>query len=238
MSNNSGEILSIVTKNQHPAVKDGMIGFALQFQQMLILYDGAVKEIITKLEILKAEFHAKGMHEPIDTIKSRIKQPVSIAKKLEKNGMEISLDSMQNNLNDIAGIRIICPYISDIYTVRDILLSQPDISLIKEKDYIKNPKPNGYRSLHLVIEVDVSLSECTHRVKAEIQLRTIAMDSWATLEHQLRYKSSGVVSDEISEKLYNCAELMANADLQMEEIANELNAFDQRHINLDVSKFM
>ncbi len=130
------------------------------------------------------------------------------------------------NLNDIAGVRVICPYISDIYSVRDMLLKQPDLTLIKQNDYIENPKDSGYRSLHLVMEIPVYLSKTKHNVRVEIQLRTIAMDFWASLEHQLRYKNSANVPDSVRRELFRCAETIAMTDREMEEIAIELQALD------------
>ena len=130
------------------------------------------------------------------------------------------------NLNDIAGVRVICPYISDIYAIRDILLKQPDINLLRESDYIANPKPSGYRSLHIVVEIPVYLSKTAHNVKVEIQLRTIAMDFWASLEHELHYKNNAEVPDSVRRELYRVAETIAMTDREMEEIALELQALD------------
>ena len=133
---------------------------------------------------------------------------------------------MMKNLNDIAGVRVICPYISDIYSVRDMLLKQPDLTLIKQNDYIDNPKESGYRSLHLVMEIPVYLSKTEHNVRVEIQLRTIAMDFWASLEHQLRYKNIAKVPDSVRRELFRVAETIAMTDREMEEIAIELQALD------------
>ena len=143
---------------------------------MMMIYESATKQIETKLDILNKENKVTGRRNPIETVKSRIKSPQSIVGKLEKKNLPVTFESMAQNLSDIAGVRVICPYISDIYKVRDILLKQPDITLVEEKDYIKEPKESGYRSLHLVVEIPVYLSEATHKVKVEIQLRTIAMD--------------------------------------------------------------
>ncbi|MCQ2241493.1 GTP pyrophosphokinase family protein [Treponema sp.] len=154
---------------------------ALQFQQLMMIYESAIKQLETKLDILNKENKIRGRRNSIETVKSRIKTPQSIADKLVKKNLPITFKSMAENLNDIAGIRVICPYITDIYSIRNMLLKHPDISLIEEKDYIKNPKDSGYRSLHLVVETPVYLSESTHNVKVEIQLRTIAMDFWLPL---------------------------------------------------------
>ena len=205
---------------------DNFYQMAFQFQEIMMLYESAIKQIETKLEILNKEFKVTGRRNPIETVKSRIKSPDSIAKKLQKKGFPVSFSSMTENLNDIAGVRVICPYISDIYSVKDILLKQPDVILLEEKDYIANPKESGYRSMHLVVEVPVYLSETEHNVKVEIQLRTIAMDFWASLEHQLRYKTTSKVPDSVRRELKRCAETIAMTDQEMEEIAIELQTLD------------
>lgn len=208
------------------AVSSDFYKMAFQFQQIMMIYESAIKQIETKLEILNKESSVNRTRNPISTVKSRIKSPESIAKKLEKKGFEINFDSMMKNLNDIAGVRVICPYISDIYSVRDMLLKQPDLKLIKQNDYIECPKESGYRSLHLVMEIPVYLSKTEHHVRVEIQLRTIAMDFWASLEHQLHYKNSAHVPDSVRRELYRCAETIAMTDREMEEIAIELQALD------------
>lgn len=205
---------------------DDVYKIAIQFQQIMMIYESATKQLETKLDILNKENKVTGRRNPIETVKTRIKSPQSIVGKLEKKHLPFNFESMTKNLNDIAGIRVICPYISDIYKVRDILLKQPDISLIEEKDYIKDPKESGYRSLHLVVEVPVYLSETTHNVKVEIQLRTIAMDFWASLEHELRYKNTAKVPDSIRRELFRVAETIAMTDREMEEIALELQALE------------
>ena len=208
------------------AVTDDFYKTAFQFQQIMMVYESAIKQIETKLDILNKESSVNRTRNPISTVKSRLKSPESIAKKLEKKGFEVSFESMMKNLNDIAGVRVICPYISDIYTVRDMLLKQPDLKLIVQNDYIENPKESGYRSLHLVMEIPVYLSKTEHNVRVEIQLRTIAMDFWASLEHQLRYKNSAHVPDSVRRELFRCAETIAMTDREMEEIAIELQALD------------
>lgn len=195
---------------------------AFEFQQIMMIYESAIKQLQTKLDILNKENKISGRRNPIETVKSRIKSPQSIAGKLQKKQLPITFESMQKNLNDIAGVRVICPYISDIYSVRDTLLKQPDITLLEEKDYIKEPKQSGYRSLHLVVQIPVYLSETTHNVKVEIQLRTIAMDFWACLEHELHYKTTANVPDSVRRELVRVAETIAITDREMEEIAIEL----------------
>ena len=210
----------------NPANQNDFYKVAFQYQKIMMLYESAIKQIETKLDILNKEKTVNRSRNPIETIKSRIKSPDSIAKKLEKRKQPVTFESMINNLNDIAGVRVICPYISDIYNVRDMLLKQPDITLIKETDYIQNPKDSGYRSLHLVIEIPVYLSKTEHNVRGEIQLRTIAMDFWASLEHQLHYKNEADVPDSIRRELFRVAETIAMTDREMEEIALELQTLD------------
>ena len=205
---------------------DNFYKMAFEFQQIMMVYESAIKQIETKLDILNKENKVSGRRNPIETVKSRVKTPQSIAGKLEKRNLPVTFESMVENLHDIAGVRVICPYISDIYSVRDMLLKQPDITLLEEKDYIKNPKESGYRSLHLVIQVPVYLSTTTHHVKVEIQLRTIAMDFWACLEHELHYKTTTNVPESIRRELFRVAETIAMTDREMEEIAIELQNMD------------
>lgn len=201
-----------------------LIESAFYLQQMMLLYESGIQEIKTKLEILSAESRVTGALGPIDSIKSRIKSPRSIMKKLRRRGFPVSLTSMIANLNDIGGIRVICPFIKDIYTVADMLMRQDDITLIERKDYIENPKPNGYRSLHLIVEVPIFLSDSKRPVRIELQLRSMAMDFWASLEHQLRYKSDVAVPPQISHDLKDCAEVIAATDRKMQQLAKQLHA--------------
>lgn len=205
---------------------DKFYEMALEFQRLKMIYESAIKQVVTKLEILNKEYKVTGRRNPIETIKSRIKTPESIASKLEKKNIPFTFQAMMENLTDIAGVRVICPYVCDIYKVKEILLKQPDIELAEEKDYIKNPKPSGYRSLHLVVESKIYLSNAEHKVPVEIQLRTIAMDFWASLEHELHYKTETSIPESIRRELLRCAETIAMTDREMEEIAAELQALD------------
>jgi len=186
------------------------------------LYNSAIREVRTKLETLDEEFHVRYNHNPIHHIESRLKSPQSIFEKLKRKGYEISVESIRNNLADIAGIRVICNYIEDIYTISELLLQQDDITLIRKRDYIANPKENGYRSLHLVIEVPIFLSDRKELVPVEIQIRTIAMDCWASLEHQLMYKSAKSLPDYLRVQLKECADSIADIDLKMQNIFKQL----------------
>lgn len=199
-----------------------------EINEMLLLYRCAIREVSTKVEVINEEFQVRRKRNPIEYIKSRVKTPESIFKKLEKRGFEVSIQSAKDNLHDIAGIRVICSFVDDIYTIADILTSQDDITLIEKKDYIKNPKPNGYRSLHIVLEVPVFFSDHIERVKVEVQIRTIAMDFWASLEHKLYYKKDLKGEDlKTLEELTRCAEVIASTDKKMQEIRDKLLVFDK-----------
>ena len=191
----------------------------LELQQ---LYNAAIKEIQTKLEILNDEFKVKFARNPIHHVESRLKSTRSIVNKLQKKNVEVSIESAKANLNDIAGIRIVCCYIDDVYRVADMLLSQTDIELVKEQDYIKFPNFNGYRSLHLDLRVPVFLSERTEKVTVEVQLRTVAMDFWASLEHDLRYKTEKEIPASIGEDMLRCANEIAEIDAKMQSIYQEI----------------
>lgn len=198
---------------------DTIQGF-LSLQQ---IYEAGIKEIKTKLEILDDEFKVKHDHNPIHHMEYRLKSVNSILGKLEKRGLEVSLDSIITNLTDIAGVRVICNYVSDVYKIADMLIRQNDIKLVKKKDYIKHPKENGYRSLHLVVEVPIFLAEKVQPIPVEIQIRTIAMDFWASLEHHLRYKADNEVPAGVRDELIECAKNISNLDYKMQGIHEELS---------------
>lgn len=189
-----------------------------EMKNLFMVYECAIKEVTTKLEILDSEFKVNSKRNPIEYMKSRVKSPESIINKLIKKGEIINSTSIKENLNDIAGIRVVCSFIDDIYHIADMLKNQNDIKLIKEKDYIKNPKENGYRSLHLVVEIPVFFSRHTEHVRVEVQIRTIAMDFWASLEHKLYYKSIGSAENDISHELKECADIISSTDARMQEI--------------------
>lgn len=193
-----------------------------EMQDIMHLYSSAIKEIRTKLEILDDEFSVKYKYNPIHNIESRLKTPMSILEKLRRKGYEISLESAKENLFDIAGIRVVCNYVDDVYRIADLLVGQADVTQIKRKDYIVNPKPNGYRSLHVVVKVPIFLAEETVDVPVEVQIRTIAMDMWATLEHQLKYKTDNEVNKNLQTKLRFCADRLNAIDSEMQEIYEEI----------------
>ena len=192
------------------------------FRDMMLLYTCAIREVNTKLENLDAELELTAERNPIQYITHRVKTPASIMKKMRRMGVPLTFQNVWDNLNDVAGVRVVCSYLEDIYELADVLLKQDDIRLIKRKDYIKNPKPSGYRSLHLVIETPVFLSEQKHMVRVEIQIRTIAMDFWASLEHQLRYKTDVEIPDSIRHDLTDIADDMFKTDLKMSQISRRI----------------
>lgn len=200
------------------------------FIQISHLYESAIREIETKLEIIDSEFQSNFSRNPIHNVSSRLKSPESIAGKLIKKNIPITAESIIANLHDIAGVRVICHYIEDIYQVASYLSMHDDIQIIKQKDYIKNPKPSGYRSLHLIVTVPVYLSTGKKTVPVEIQIRTIAMDFWASLEHQLHYKTNSNVPESLSEELKQLAETINNTDLRMENIYHQINELDNEDI--------
>lgn len=193
-------------------------------KRVMTYYSCALMEIETKFNVLNKQFSLKQEHNPIDTIKTRIKSTESIIGKLQRKGLPLNIESAEKHLNDVAGIRVICPFINDIYLLADCLLEQDDIRLIQKKDYIENPKPNGYRSLHLIVETPIFLQNEKRLMKVEVQLRTIAMDFWANLEHRMRYKKelAPEILDMLSGELKECADASASLDLRMEQVKNRI----------------
>lgn len=196
----------------------------VKFKELQMCYSCALKEIQTKFEILSTEFNLKHKRNPINSIQTRLKRTESIMEKMARYHVPVTLESMEKNINDIAGIRVICSYIDDIYSIADALLKQDDVSLISIKDYIKNPKENGYRSLHLIVSIPVFFADTKKDVKVEVQIRTIAMDFWASLEHQLKYKSNLPDESGISEQLRQCAEIITSTDEKMLELRKKIEA--------------
>lgn len=185
------------------------------FIRMMTYYRCAMMEIETKFNVLNEEFSLTQDRNPISNIKCRLKSPMSIRNKLVKKGCPINLTSVREQLSDIAGVRVCCSFVDDVYRLAESLLRQDDVTLIEKKDYIQNPKPNGYRSLHLIVSIPIFLADETQDIRVEIQLRTIAMDSWASLEHQLRYKKDTLFTEEMANELLRCAELSAELDSKM-----------------------
>ncbi|MBQ6174753.1 MAG: GTP pyrophosphokinase family protein [Clostridia bacterium] len=214
-----------------PDSQQQMLQMSGEFQRMVdeffevqCRYQAAIRQVRTRLEILDDEYRFRHEANPIHSIQSRMKTIQSMMDKLRRRGQQLSVRSAVENLYDIAGMRVICSYIEDIYTVADALTSQNDIRVIRVRDYIKSPKPNGYRSLHLVLEVPVFLTEGRVTVPVEVQIRTIAMDFWATLEHDLRYKVPVGVPQEISDELQQTAQDITRLDERMQRIHDRVDA--------------
>ena len=194
------------------------------WETMMFLYNSAIKEVGTKLEILNDEFQHVHQYNPIEYIKSRVKTPESICKKLKRYGKEVSIENMVSYVNDIAGIRIVCSFTSDIYRVADMIGRQNDLTVVSVKDYIRHPKESGYKSYHMLVTVPVFLSDRVVNTRTEIQIRTMAMDFWASLEHQLKYKHNIPNQQDIVAQLKECADVIALTDQKMIGIRQQIEA--------------
>ena len=194
------------------------------WKTVMFLYNSALKEVGTKLEILNDEFQHVHQYNPIEHIKTRIKTAESIVKKLKRYGYEATIENMVKYVNDIAGVRLICSFTSDIYRLAEMIGNQSDLKVLSIKDYIKNPKESGYKSYHMLVAVPIFLSDSVVNTKVEIQIRTIAMDFWASLEHKLKYKTDNNVPEDIKEELQECAKTISELDLKMQNIHNRLNS--------------
>ena len=208
--------------NEYQFIK--MMETGKKYMALMSRYRCAIMEVETKLRVLNEEFSSQYDRNPFESIKSRLKSPISILEKLQRRGVKLTEDNMaaeiEQNLNDVAGLRVVCSFQEDIYRLADLLACQDDVKVLRVKDYIKNPKPNGYRSLHLILEVPVFLEEGKTPIKVEVQFRTIAMDFWASLDHKLRYKKNIENEEEIMEKLRQSAETIAALDSEMQSIRN------------------
>ena len=199
-------------------IKSEMQVRSARYKELMAYYRCAIMEVETKFKVLNEELSLEYDRNPIETIKCRLKSLDSIADKLKRNGLDLTVDNIENTLSDVAGVRVICGNPSDIYKIASAFLRQDDITLIKEKDYMKNPKPNGYRSLHLIVEIPIFLHDKKKVMRVEVQFRTISMDWWASLEHKIRYKKGLEIPEAISRELYECAEQAAFLDARMEQI--------------------
>lgn len=214
---------SFVRQPNLPKDKDNVFnGESIEFDKMMMMYSCAIKEVATKLQVLNDELSITSKRNPIEFIKTRIKKPDSIATKLKKKGLPLSIETIRNHLNDVAGVRVICAFIDDIYKIADMLTAQDDVHLIKTKDYIKNPKMNGYRSYHLIVEVPVFFSDHKEQMRVEVQIRTIAMDFWASLEHQVKYKKDIKDAENIAYELRACADVINRTDFHMQAIRDSI----------------
>ena len=218
----SGLNRSVVRVPDLANVPDGMLDYARQFQQSMMMYSCAIREVKTKLEVLNDELSIRNKRNPIEMIKSRVKKPESIIEKLTRRGLSLDIDSMMTNLNDIAGVRVICSFVDDIYDIATMLINQDDVKIIEIKDYIKKPKPNGYRSYHMIIEIPVFFSDKKQFMRVEVQIRTIAMDFWASVEHKIKYKKEVEGAEEIIKELKECADIISSTDDRMQNIRKRL----------------
>ncbi|MCR4934088.1 MAG: GTP pyrophosphokinase family protein [Lachnospiraceae bacterium] len=200
------------------------------WNEVTLVYSSALKQINTKLEILNDEFQHVHQYNPIEHIKSRLKTPESIVKKLKKYGQESTIENMVAYVNDIAGIRVICSFTSDIYEIAKMISSQSDIKVIEVRDYIKNPKPSGYTSYHMLVTIPIYLSDKIVDTKVEIQIRTVAMDFWASLEHKINYKFEGNVPEYIQNELVECAQMVSKLDDRMLLLNEEVQKLEKSEI--------
>lgn len=206
------------------------------WEEVVLIYNSALKEIGTKLEILNDEFQHVHQYNPIEHIKSRIKTPQSIVKKLKKHGYESTIRNMVEYVNDIAGVRVICSFTSDIYRIAEMLINQSDIKVLSVKDYILHPKASGYKSYHLIITVPIFLSDRIVDTKVEIQIRTVAMDFWASLEHKIHYKFEGNAPEHIKRELVECARMVSELDAKMLSLNEQVQEFaTENHCGQELS---
>ncbi|MGN0598184.1 MAG: GTP pyrophosphokinase family protein [Ruminiclostridium sp.] len=204
-----------------------MLADARPFAELMMMYRCALREVTTKFEVLNEEFSLMNNRNPVESIKTRIKAPESIYEKMKRKGYVFTVESIRENIFDVAGVRIICSFPSDIFKLAEMLTRQDDIRVIAVKDYITNPKPNGYRSYHLIVEIPIFLANRTELMKVEVQFRTIAMDFWASLEHKLKYKKDIEDADRIAADLKDCAERISALDLKMQSIREEIDGEKQ-----------
>ena len=203
-------------------IPDSFLSEAKQFRELMMMYTCAIREVKTKLEVLNDDLAVRYQRNPIQMIKSRVKKPVSILEKLKRRGYPVSVGSISENLYDVAGIRVICSFVDDIYMIAEMLARQDDVEVLMVKDYIRCPKVNGYRSYHMIIRVPVFFSDRKEKMRVEVQIRTIAMDFWASLDHQMKYKRDMDDAGEISEDLKECAEIIAQTDRKMLSIRKKI----------------
>ncbi len=204
-----------------------------QWRSVMFLYDSALKKVNTKIEILNNEFVNRYNYNPIEHIKSRLKTADSIVKKLKKDGHEVTIENMLEYLSDIAGIRIICSFTSDIYQIAEMISNQADVTVLHVKDYIKYPKPNGYKSYHMVVTVPVYLSDGPVETKVEIQIRSVAMDFWASLEHKIAYKFEGNAPENLLKELKACADIVDMLDAKMFSLNQAITAIAEEQRRLE-----
>lgn len=230
-----------ISKENVPSIYDyskRLVSLVIQYKEMMMMYSCAAKEMRTRFDVLNAEFTVRTSRNPIKFINTRLKRSSSLVEKMKRSGIPLSIENIEENINDMAGIRVICSYVDDIYMISQALIRQNDIELVSQKDYIASPKPNGYRSLHMIVRVPVHFEGGTKYVKVEVQIRTIAMDFWATLEHELKYKNQLTGGDRIITDLMECADIIADADAKMLAIRKwtEENSIDRSEEDLLIEK--
>ena len=206
-----------------------MMDVMVDYSDLRMVYGCALKIVRTKFEVLDSEFEVRNQRNPINFISSRVKSNQSIIGKMIRRGIPLTIENMEKEIQDIAGIRIICSYEDDIYHLADALLRQENVTLLKRKDYIAEPKPNGYRSLHLIVSVPVYFAEQKRDVPVEVQIRTIAMDFWASLEHSMKYKQEIKDQDTIAARLKSCADRIAELDEEMQDIRRQIESGKDVH---------
>lgn len=221
-----GNSIQVESEERHMDVETAIKNYneVDSWKTVIFLYNAALKEVGTKLEILNDEFQHVHRYNPIEHIKTRIKSPESIVKKLRRNGHETSIENMVKYVNDVAGVRLICSFTSDIYRLAEMIGNQSDLKVLTIKDYIKNPKESGYKSYHMLVSVPIFLSDSVVETKVEIQIRTIAMDFWASLEHKIYYKFEGNAPEYISADLRECAAMVSTLDERMLSLNNAIQA--------------
>ena len=208
----------LLSKLSQQEVQDWIARYAAPYRELMAYYRCAMMEVTTKFDVLNEELSLQYDRNPIESIKTRLKAPESIVEKMSRRGYPLTVEGIEQNLNDVAGVRVITAFPSDIYKLADALLKQDDIRLLQRKDYIVNPKPNGYRSLHLIVETPIFLHDQKKFMRVEVQFRTISMDWWASLEQKIRYKKEIRAEDYVQRELFECAQSAAALDLRMERI--------------------
>lgn len=219
-----GTMQELLLNEQEEKIFTQMQGKIYGYSNLMMMFRCAIREVRTKLEVLDDEFSVRYKRNPITKIQSRVKKPMSVYRKLQKYGLELTEDNILNGLHDVAGVRVICSFIDDIYMIAALMASQDDIKILKVKDYIKNPKPNGYRSYHMIVEIPVFFSDRKQPMKVEVQIRTIAMDFWASLEHQMKYKKDVPGSEDLVNRLSQIADRINQTDMEMQEIREEIQS--------------
>ncbi len=218
---------ALMTRLNNGEIKNWLKEYAMPYKELMAYYRCAIMEVETKFNVLNEELSLRYDRNPIESVKSRLKSPESIVDKAVRKNIPLTVEGIEQYMHDIAGLRVICSFPGDIYMLADALLRQDDVTLLERKDYIRNPKPNGYRSLHLIIETPIFLHNQTRKMKVEVQLRTISMDWWASLEHKIRYKKDLENDAQIAKELFECAQMGAELDNRMEEIHKRANADEE-----------